>query len=347
MVNILAKGFDAVTSPDLAEAKSLGYSFAGRYIAPPGKIYDRKRLTVSERESLHAGGFGILLIFESWDTRPLDGAKAGTDDAHAAMDELARLSAPDDTTVIFACDTNTTADRVRPYFDGVSSVFPNLGGYGGRKVTAPLVADGTIRFAMQACAWSLPSTVRQGSRGADVTLLQRLLNVTQDDVFGPGTDAAVREFQRANSLAIDGIVGPMTWDRLGGGIDPSSHIYQRPTRTTGLAGSFDEDILLKPVPMWTPPPVVDPAPTPRPVPVSLPVSSSEVDVAALPTLRQGATGQGVRNLQGLLNAHAAKLVIDGDFGPATDAAVRNFQNSAHIDVDGVVGAHTWGALLGV
>jgi peptidoglycan hydrolase-like protein with peptidoglycan-binding domain len=41
------------------------------------------------------------------------------------------------------------------------------------------------------------------------------------------------------------------------------------------------------------------------------------------------------------------LILDGIFGAQTDAAVKSFQNTAHIGVDGIVGPHTWSALLGV
>lgn len=58
-----------------------------------------------------------------------------------------------------------------------------------------------------------------GATGADVAALQRRLNrrganLAVDHVFGPTTDAAVRAFQRANGLVVDGIAGPRTQDRL-------------------------------------------------------------------------------------------------------------------------------------
>lgn len=64
-----------------------------------------------------------------------------------------------------------------------------------------------------------------------------------------------------------------------------------------------------------------------------------------PVLRKGANGHPVPTLQHLLNGRGASLTPDGDFGALTDAAVRKFQHSAALVVDGVVGPATWSHVI--
>lgn len=74
-----------------------------------------------------------------------------------------------------------------------------------------------------------------------------------------------------------------------------------------------------------------------------PVSSS----SGHPTLSRGAKGGAVYDLQRALAAAGANPGgVDGDFGPATEGAVRRFQASHGLSVDGVVGPRTWAALTG-
>ena len=64
-----------------------------------------------------------------------------------------------------------------------------------------------------------------------------------------------------------------------------------------------------------------------------------------PVVRRGSSGQPVRSLQYLLRARGRTVAVDGAFGRRTDAAVRAFQRSRGLTVDGVVGPATWRALL--
>lgn len=61
-------------------------------------------------------------------------------------------------------------------------------------------------------------------------------------------------------------------------------------------------------------------------------------------LEIGDNGDDVRLLQISLNAVGFSLEVDGDFGPATDRAVRDFQERARLIVDGKVGPQTQTAL---
>lgn len=55
-------------------------------------------------------------------------------------------------------------------------------------------------------------------------------------------------------------------------------------------------------------------------------------------LKKGSTGTEVKTLQTNLNKVInANLVVDGDFGKATEAAVKNFQKKYKLDVDGIYG----------
>lgn len=71
------------------------------------------------------------------------------------------------------------------------------------------------------------NVLRKGSKGEQVKTLQRLLlslgygkkvpvfgKYGADGSFGSATDKAVREFQKANGLSVDGSVGQNTWNKL-------------------------------------------------------------------------------------------------------------------------------------
>lgn len=57
-------------------------------------------------------------------------------------------------------------------------------------------------------------TVRYRSRGETVRILQLLLGIVADGIFGKITLAHVKGFQLKNGLIPDGIVGPNTWSKL-------------------------------------------------------------------------------------------------------------------------------------
>jgi peptidoglycan hydrolase-like protein with peptidoglycan-binding domain len=80
-----------------------------------------------------------------------------------------------------------------------------------------LTSDGIVGNA----TWpALIASVSSGSTGNAVRAVQSQIHsrsgswVTVDGTFGPNTDSSVKVFQADTGLAVDGIVGPMTWNAL-------------------------------------------------------------------------------------------------------------------------------------
>ena len=69
----------------------------------------------------------------------------------------------------------------------------------------------------------------------------------------------------------------------------------------------------------------------------------------MPVLEKGIDGSKVKALQALLIGYGHNLGmwgVDGDFGAATDTAVKNYQQKNGLVADGIVGELTWSKLLG-
>lgn len=66
---------------------------------------------------------------------------------------------------------------------------------------------------------------------------------------------------------------------------------------------------------------------------------------SFPIVKSGAKGNLVKMIQYLLNINGAKLTVDGVCGAKTIAAVKNYQKTKKLDVDGLVGPATMASLL--
>ena len=66
------------------------------------------------------------------------------------------------------------------------------------------------------------------------------------------------------------------------------------------------------------------------------------DAMNRPTLRRGSTGPAVKTAQAKVGG-----LVDGIFGPDTEAKVRIFQRQHDLVPDGIVGPNTWAAVDGV
>jgi putative chitinase len=87
-----------------------------------------------------------------------------------------------------------------------------LGGGGLRPATKPALKKETP--SINPTKVNRLSTLRTGSKGPEVIELQKALGVSADGVFGPGTANALKEWQRKNRLAADGIAGTKTLRKL-------------------------------------------------------------------------------------------------------------------------------------
>lgn len=223
------------------------------------------------------------------------------------------------------------------------------------------------------------STLKSGSRGAEVTELQATLKLlgyyggTVDGFYGQSTVSAVSQFQQAAGLSADGITGPATWNRLFPAIaempnpsptstatdpTPATSSTVSPPAGNGSA-SFPVPVGASPMPSsntptTSPRPAVKPAPakvTPTPVkpatetrPVT--ANTSTTTLVALPVLKQGMKGSAVLALQERLRSLGVlQGSADGVFGTETLTAVKAAQRRFKLEPDGVVGAGTWSALL--
>lgn len=135
-----------------------------------------------------------------------------------------------------------------------------------------------------------------------------------DGNFGVGTEDAVRAFQRIFGLTVDGIIGNATWYRL-------SYIFNAVKRLSELDSEG--------------------------------ISINELPQQYSQLLSLGSQGDEVRVIQYYLNVISTyydtipAVTSNGVFDENTEAAVRAFQESFGLNVDGIVGRQTWQSMQDV
>ena len=242
-----------------------------------------------------------------------------------------------------------------------------------------LAAPSPINLTSASC----PAIIVQGQVSGCVTELQTLLNdhganLVVDGDFGPATLYAVRTFQSASAIAVDGQVGPQTKAKLyyssglapaeinlysascpanivqgqtGGCVSELQRLLRRHGQSVVVDGDFGPQTYsavrsFQSVMGLTVDGVVGPN-TKRALYDSDESGSDGVDLrsSSCPAnIVEGQSGGCVSTLQALLNGKGQSLTVDGEFGPLTLAAVKAFQAAASLTVDGIVGPNTKAAL---
>lgn len=75
------------------------------------------------------------------------------------------------------------------------------------------------------------------------------------------------------------------------------------------------------------------------------IAREDFDGSSIAVLEINDTGNAVKALQALLNAHGQHLDVDGIFGPATQTALIIFQDSKGMNGTGTCDAQTWRHLI--
>ena len=213
-------------------------------------------------------------------------------------------------------------------------------------------------------------SLRMGDSGSAVKDLQTKLKKlgyydgTVDSTFGSGTYAAVRAFQKKYNLTADGVAGSETLKKLDSAYKNANSDKDDDSLRMGDSGSAVKDLQTKLKKLGYYDGTVDStfgsgtyaavrafqkkynltadgvagSETLKKLDTAYKNADSDKDDDSL---RKGATGSAVKNLQtklkklGFYNAS-----IDGDYGDTTVAAVKAFQKKYNLTADGVAGSET-------
>ena len=222
---------------------------------------------------------------------------------------------------------------------------------------AGVAADGVVGPQ----TWpELVRTTRTGSTGDAVRAVQQFGLVPSpgvdplvvDGSFGQVTHTRVTEFQRSWGLKTDGIAGPETWSflsTLSPGPRPWPLVKRGATESTNWRVRAAQHLLRARGAAIAVDGYFGPASGAAVQAFQQTLRTTEISTtlgqldwpSLIMTVRLGDHGEAVKAVQRLV---PGGLVVDGLFGPLTDAAVREFQTMFAPPVDGIVGPITWHAL---
>jgi len=199
-----------------------------------------------------------------------------------------------------------------------------------------------------------------------------------DGMFGSRTEAATRDLQRTQSIAVDGVVGPATRSTLDDALAAAGGGEGRPLLTTNDRGpavaTWQEKVndwlrtnrpesgILAVDGIYGPRTqaatirfqrardiTVDGivGPETRLAYAASPVADGRIEPGSRPILLRGSRGDAVEAWQERLADVGAPVAVDGVYGPNTAAATRAFQREQDVLVDGIVGPQTRSAMRDV
>jgi peptidoglycan hydrolase-like protein with peptidoglycan-binding domain len=202
---------------------------------------------------------------------------------------------------------------------------------------------------------------KQGSSGDAVRAVQQFglmrspgdSPLALDGSFGPLTKERIEFFQESWGLALDGVAGRETWSFLSTALPgprPWPLVKPGATQATNWRVLAAQYLLRGHGASIAPDGVFGPACAAAVTAFQQTLRATEISStigqldwpALIQTVRKNDTGEAVRALQTLL---AGELTVDGHFGPVTDAAVREFQQTFLPPADGIVGPVTWHSLV--
>ncbi|MEM1239417.1 MAG: peptidoglycan-binding protein [Cyanobacteria bacterium P01_H01_bin.26] len=186
------------------------------------------------------------------------------------------------------------------------------------------------------------NTLGPGSTGSAVKDIQSMLALMGyyvgpvDGTYEQMTAEAVRQFQTDAGLVADGVVGPLTWQRL----------LPTPANLAGAQESPETPSTVEPITQEAVDAVDAAGENVGSPDGTTPPETGDVELStAMPVLGIDDSGTAVSRLQGrLAELNLYDGPIDGIFGLQTEQAVEQFQRQAGLEVDGIVGPATWMAL---
>ena len=189
------------------------------------------------------------------------------------------------------------------------------------------------------------TTLYNGSKGEDVRELQQALidlgylKGTADGIFGNKTEIAVRKFQKANKLSVDGLAGLTTRELILKKSQSKKVVSTTaPAPGTAAPATPAPDTSVQAVSNET-------VSTAKPAAASSAGQETSSLFGSYAVIRYGSKGDRVKTLQqALITLGYLTGSPDGIFGSNTRTAVKSFQRSNKLTVDGVAGKKTLTAI---